>query len=153
VALSGDGTTALIGAPGDEDPNGDGAGAAYVFARDGGGWTQRAKLLADDGDSNDFFGNSVALSGDGTTALIGAPNDEDPNGDLAGAAYVFDPGSTDDGTSGLARFDQNDTGQIGAQDVLNAISAYNSGDQIGGADVSARDVIDLIAAYNSGQSV
>jgi hypothetical protein len=50
---------------------------------------QEAKLAADDGDSDDEFSCSVALSGDGSTALVGTWSDEDPNGDLAGSAYVF----------------------------------------------------------------
>lgn len=93
VAVSGDGTTALIGASLDEDPNGHFAGSAYVFAASGDSWSQQAKLTPDDGDSEDIFGWSVAVSGDGTTALVGAQTDEDPNGDSAGSAYVF-------GTSG-----------------------------------------------------
>jgi hypothetical protein len=47
-----------------------------------------AKLLADDGATNDFFGFSVALSGD--TAVIGALRDDnDVNGVDSGSAYVF----------------------------------------------------------------
>src|SRR5437879_49517 len=42
-ALSTDGNTALIGAPGQKDVA---AGAAYVFTRSGGAWTQQAKLTA-----------------------------------------------------------------------------------------------------------
>jgi hypothetical protein len=95
VALSGDGTTALIGAPTDEDPNGPVAGSVYVFADDGTGtWTQQNKLAAGDGDDLDRLGTVVALSADGTVALVGAPDDEDPNGQLAGSVYVF----VDDGT-------------------------------------------------------
>jgi len=90
VALSSDGTTALIGAVFDDDPNGGDAGSAYVFTGDGGEWGQSAKLAADDGDSGDWFGWSVALSSDGTTALVGAKTDEDPNGAEAGSAYVFE---------------------------------------------------------------
>jgi hypothetical protein len=95
VTMSSDGTTALIGASGDEDPNGEtqynfGAGSAYVFDNSDDSWTQQAKLAADDGDGDDGFGVSVALSSDGTTALIGASIDEDPNGERAGSAYVFD---------------------------------------------------------------
>lgn len=82
------GNTAVIGAYNDEDPNGDNAGSAYVFTGTGGEWSQRAKLIADDGDSFDLFGVSVALDGD--TAVIGASTDEDPNGREAGSAYVFD---------------------------------------------------------------
>ena len=46
------------------------------------------KLVASDGASDDFFGYSVALSGD--TAVIGAFKDDDQIlGDDAGSAYVF----------------------------------------------------------------
>ncbi|AXG10858.1 hypothetical protein [Haloplanus rubicundus] len=86
VALSNQ--TALIGAYGD-DPNGEHSGSAYVFSRNTGEWDQQAKLIPDDGDSEDSFGDAVALSRE--TALIGAHYDEAPNGNTAGAgsAYVF----------------------------------------------------------------
>ena len=87
VALGGDGNTALIGA---YHKNGY-AGAAYVFVRPSGGttWTQQQELTASDTASNDQFGESVALSGDGNTALIGALT-KTVNGQMyAGAAYVF----------------------------------------------------------------
>jgi predicted amidohydrolase len=89
VAVSSAGTTALIGAFRDEDPNGDNAGSVYVFTESGGTWSQQQKLTATDGDSRDFFGRSMAVSSNGTTALIGAFGDEDPNGARAGSAYVF----------------------------------------------------------------
>ena len=76
VALSGN--TALVGAWNANH----GAGAAYVFVRTAGGWSQQARLTAVGGRSGDWFGVSVALSGN--TALVGAP--------LAGhtgAAYIF----------------------------------------------------------------
>ena len=82
VAISGD--AAVIGAP-REDENGDEAGAAYVFDVTTG--QQVAKVIAPDGQIGDFFGNSVAISGE--TAVIGAPGDDD-NGYFSGAAYVFD---------------------------------------------------------------
>ena len=83
VALSADGNTALIGGPNDNN----GVGAAWVFTRSGGTWTQQgAKLTANDETGNfSFFGNSVALSADGNTALIGGPNDNN----YAGAAWAF----------------------------------------------------------------
>ena len=45
-----------------------------------------AKLLPSDGAASDYFGRSVALSGD--TALVGAFYDDD-NGSASGSAYVF----------------------------------------------------------------
>lgn len=90
VSIANEGTTALVGARTDEDPNGKQAGAAYIFNKDGGTWSQGAKLAATDGDEKDYFGTSVALSTDGRTALIGAPRTESAGGEFAGSAYVFE---------------------------------------------------------------
>jgi hypothetical protein len=87
VALSSDGNTALIGAYGDDD-KGNASGSAYVFTRSGTTWTEQAKLTASDGAASDMFGWSVSLSSDGSTALIGALNDDD-KGSSSGSAYVF----------------------------------------------------------------
>ncbi len=83
VALSADGDTALIGAPRANEAQ----GAAWVFTRSGSTWSQfGAKLTGSveaGGDAS--FGRSVALSGDGATALVGAPRD----GAGRGAAWAF----------------------------------------------------------------
>jgi hypothetical protein len=85
VGLAGD--VALIGADGDYSPPNPAAGAAYVFTRTGGAWTQQAKLSASDGSANDYLGISVAISGD--TAVAGAWYDYHAAGIQAGSAYVF----------------------------------------------------------------
>ncbi|HTW06389.1 MAG TPA: hypothetical protein VME46_02700 [Acidimicrobiales bacterium] len=87
VAISADGTTALVGA---DDGFANGAGAAYIFrAANGGPWTSSsapsAMLTSTGGGAGDHFGYPVALSADGTTALVGASG----VGSLTGAAYVF----------------------------------------------------------------
>ena len=76
------------------------AGGAYVWARSGNTWVEQAYLKASNPDLEDLFGVRVAISGDGSTIVAGAPN-EDSNakgingdqrnnlGDGAGAAYVF----------------------------------------------------------------
>ncbi len=61
-------------------------GAAYIFEDAGSGWQQSAMLTASDGTADDEFGLSVAL--DGSTALVGAYNDDD-SALFAGSAYVF----------------------------------------------------------------
>ncbi|MFC2041905.1 FG-GAP repeat protein, partial [Chloroflexota bacterium] len=83
LAISGD--TAVVGAYRDDD-NGSDSGSAYVFVRSGTSWTQQAKLTASDGAGDDWFGSSVAISGD--TAVVGAFYDDD-NGADSGSAYVF----------------------------------------------------------------
>jgi hypothetical protein len=71
VALSGDGTTALVGGPSDDDSK----GAAWAFVRSGAGFAEQGrKLTAKGGAQNDEFGWSVALSGSGDMALIGSPS-------------------------------------------------------------------------------
>jgi hypothetical protein len=96
VALSGDGNTALIGGPNDNwitvqncgCIDGVLVGAAWVFTRSGSTWTQQgSKLTGSDEIGQGSFGASVALSGDGNTALVGGPGD---HSNLAvGAAWVF----------------------------------------------------------------
>jgi FG-GAP repeat len=81
AALSSDGNTAVVGGPGDSE----GKGAAWVFIRRGFKWTEQAKLTGGGEVGSGAFGASVALSGDGKTALIGGPSD---NGGL-GAAWVL----------------------------------------------------------------
>jgi IPT/TIG domain/FG-GAP repeat len=81
VALSGDGDSALIGGFTDHHK----LGAAWIFTRSGSTWTQQTKLQAGGELGRGEFGRSVALSGDGGTALIGGFTD---NG-AVGAAWVF----------------------------------------------------------------
>ncbi len=80
-----DGETILAGAIYDDDLGGS-SGAAYVFERSSGEWTQQAKLTAGDGEQNDLFGDSVGVSGG--IVVIAARGDDD-GGDSAGAAYLF----------------------------------------------------------------
>ena len=90
VALSGD--TAVIGSEGD-DQGGSGSGAAYVFVRSGTSWSEQQKLVAADAAAGDWFGVSVAVSGD--TAAVGAFRDDLFGGFDQGSVYMFDrSGST-----------------------------------------------------------
>ena len=59
------------------------AGRAYVFAKTPSGWKETAELKGSDTVAEDYFGNSVAISG--TTALTGAYG----QAKYAGRAYLF----------------------------------------------------------------
>ena len=103
VAIRGD--TLVVGAWGESasgsdpmDNSAPGAGAAYVFQRQAGVWTQTAYLKASNAEAGDGFGSTVAV--DGATVVVGAPDeassargvDGDQTNDDApqsGAAYVF----------------------------------------------------------------
>ena len=78
---------AIIGAPGKDDGFARGAGAAYIFLRDGAAWQEQSKLLAVGGQLDDRFGHSVAI--DGTLAVAGAPNEGSGGARDRGAAYTF----------------------------------------------------------------
>jgi len=81
-----EGNRAVVSAYSDDD-NGNWSGSAYVFSRQGARWTEDAKLLADDGESGDWFGHSIALSC--PKVLVGANRDDVGALSDAGSAYVF----------------------------------------------------------------
>lgn len=96
VALSGDGNTALVGVPGHSHIQGGvpvitTAGAAYVFTRTNGTWATTPSVTFTDpaATTGDEFGVSVALSGDGSIALVGAESVKDGSTGPYGAAYVY----------------------------------------------------------------
>ncbi len=89
VTLSSDGNTTLIGASGKTISAKAGQGAAYAFTRSGNIWSQQARLTASDGAASDGFGYSVALSSNGTTALIGAYYKKVGSNTKQGGAYAF----------------------------------------------------------------
>jgi hypothetical protein len=84
VAISGD--VLVVGASEDNETFTD-QGSAYVYRREDGVWTEEQKLLSPNPNSFDYFGFSVAVSGD--VVVVGSRND-DVAGSNAGAAYVFE---------------------------------------------------------------
>jgi len=93
VALSSDGTIFVVGS--DETSlnstvNGTaGPGRVYVYVKTAGIWLPPQILTAADGVNNDSFGESVAISADGNTILVGAPGAKIGSNARQGAAYIF----------------------------------------------------------------
>ena len=80
VSISADGNTAIVGGPGD----GNGFGAVWIFTRSGGVWTQQGnKLIGTGAAGTANQGNSVSISADGNTAIVGGPGYD------FGAAWIF----------------------------------------------------------------
>jgi len=119
IAISQDGNTVAGGAadedcytPGINPPGCDNdvkldssTGAAYVFFRDGGKWTQQAFIKSSHPNKEDWFGSRLTLSGDGNTLAVGAQlenggskgingNQEDLSAEDAGALYLFSRNGT-----------------------------------------------------------
>ncbi len=114
VSVSGD--TAVIGASGRNNAQ----GAAYVWVRSGGEWSQQQELTASDGAMLDEFGYSVSVSGD--TAVIGAWNKTINLQQQQGAAYVFVR------SGGVWTMQQELTASDAAQDDGFGLSVSVSGD-------------------------
>ena len=83
VSLSADGNTAMVGGYGDNSN----MGAAWVFTRSGSTWTQQGNKLVGTGSvgATVYQGNSVSLSADGNTALVGGYGDNSNQG----ATWVY----------------------------------------------------------------
>jgi hypothetical protein len=87
VSVSGDGKTALVGAPASGSP-----GGAYLFTRSSTGWKSmhHAVVLTMGGlEQKSYVGYSVSLSDDGKTAVVGAYNATSADGKAVPSAYVF----------------------------------------------------------------
>jgi len=131
VAFSNSGDTAIVGANADDTAGGAAAGSVTVFIRDGAGtWTPQQQLLAPDGAALDGFGNSVALSSTGDTAIVGAEFDSTAGATPtaatnAGSASVF----TRDG-AGIWTFQQQLLAPDGAtnDNFGNSVTLSSTGD-------------------------
>src|SRR5439155_12480069 len=91
-----EGNTIVVGADNGDHPEGFnyGGGAAYVFVEPDSGWadtsTYAAKLTASDGRIEEKLGNSVAVSADGSTVVVGAPKPASALGRTTfGTAYIY----------------------------------------------------------------
>jgi hypothetical protein len=115
VALSANGQTAVVSAPG----AGSGDGAVYVYTEVGATWSTTPVATFAGGSSNELFGYSVAISGDGQTALVGAPAFS-ASGPAYGAAFVYtDIGGTWS-TTPTATFTVSSEQQFGSSLALSA---------------------------------
>ena len=89
VSISSDGNTAIVGLPYGNNGKGTKTGSVYIYTRTNGTWTEQAKILANNGCANDWFGWSVAISSDGNTAIVGVPYGNNEKGTNVGSAYIY----------------------------------------------------------------
>jgi hypothetical protein len=143
VAISGD--YAIAGAYGNDD-TGESSGSAYIFRRtDTNTWDRGTKIVASDAATLDFFGRSVAISGD--YAIVGAYGNDD-GGFTSGSAYIFrrtsDANTWDAGTkivaSDAAAYDSFGYGVSISGDyaIVGAYGNDDSGSQSGSAYIFHR---------------
>ncbi len=109
TSISGDGATLAVGVLSEDSatsgvnttPNeaASGAGAVYIFIRNGISWQQEAYIKASNTGAGDAFGLSVELSSDGNTLVVAAPEEDSGTSGInttaneaatnAGAVYIF----------------------------------------------------------------
>jgi FG-GAP-like repeat/FG-GAP repeat len=144
VALSADGNTAIVGGPAD---NGF-VGAMWTFARSAGVWSQQGSKVTGPppapGSLGPEFARSIALSGDGNTALVGEVYvDEARVFTRSGTTWSpqgapLTPSDGSPGTSsGLSRFGYDVA--LSTDGSTAAIGGYDDGTAIGAAWIFTRD--------------
>jgi hypothetical protein len=122
LAISPDGATALIGAPGDSKY----AGAAWMFSRAGSTWTQQNRVVGSEEQGDGRFGFSVAVSNGATAALVGAPR----NATNTGAVWPFERSGSALAAAGPALTGEGEIGEGLFARTL-AISADGTGALVG----------------------
>lgn len=130
-----DGGYAVGGAPYD-DSYGESSGAAYVFKFNGSGWDRIAKLTPSDGAEEDYFGWSVAISGNSIiVSAYGAATTSENGTYSSGKVYVFEKPSGEwtsmHESAQILRLDNEHSGNFGYevdidQDEM-VISHFDSG--------------------------
>lgn len=146
VSLNADGNTLAVGALNEDSntngvntsPNDDGtaenSGAVYIFSNNGSAWIEEAYIKANNTGSDDRFGYSVSINGDGNILAVGALNEDS-------STTGVDTIPNDDGTA-------NDSGAVyvfsrvgGVWEQSSYIKTSNSDefDRIGGTVVISRD--------------
>ncbi len=96
VSINGPGNIAIIGVT-LEDQGASDAGAAYIFKSIAGTWEEVQKIVTNDPQAEDNFGNSVSMNSTGNIVIIGSHLEDTAVTD-AGAAYIFTSVSIKDGS-------------------------------------------------------
>jgi len=139
AAISADGNTVILGGPADNTN----LGAVWVFTRSGTTWTQQGSKLVGTGNAgNSQQGFSVAISADGTTALIGGYMDNA----VQGATWVFtrsgttwtQQGSKLVGTGGVGNTAQGCAVGISADGNTAIVGGFGDSTNVGAAWVFTR---------------
>lgn len=126
VAISADGNTVLVGAPTATVGSNTDQGTAYVFTKtEGGQWAQAARLVASDGRGDAKFGTSVALSSNGSVAVIGALRTVGNNA-AQGAAYMFTSTNSSRNWTQVALLTASDGAQLDCFGTAVALSSNGS---------------------------
>jgi cysteine-rich repeat protein len=142
VSISGD--LVIVGSRGDDD-GGSNSGSAYIFARNLGGlnnWGEVKKITASDAAPEDWFGLSVAISGD--NAIVAAYANSDAGAE-SGSAYVFE--RNEGGVDNWGEVKKLTAADAAAGDRFGISVAIDGNTAIIGADLDDLGVSDAGSVY------
>ncbi|KAJ5080139.1 hypothetical protein M0811_14156 [Anaeramoeba ignava] len=88
-SISRDGTFIVVGSPSATVSGYPSEGKAYIFENNAGNWIQTQMLFANDSESYEYFGSSIAISQNQTYLFIGAPFATVNGRTSQGKVYVF----------------------------------------------------------------
>jgi flagellin-like hook-associated protein FlgL len=144
VSITDDGNSVAIGARGNDD-GGSGAGQARVYNWNGSAWVQRGSDI--DGESSgDGSAQSLTLSGDGITLVVGALYNDNNNGSDAGHVRAYDWPTTSSYVAGVSELDFNNLSLvIGDRITINV----NGGTQVQG--IIGADGLDALLTQMAAQ--
>ena len=89
VDISNDGSRIIVGTPQSDPTAITDAGRVDIWVRNGVTWTVEATLTASDKVTLDAFGTAVAISGDGSRAIVGAPMANPSSLADGGKVYIY----------------------------------------------------------------
>ena len=89
LSLSADGSIFVVGNQFSNQSGVTDGGMAVIYTRVGATWSLTQKIFSSDIAANDNFGSGVCVSGDGSTIVVGSPNDDD-GASAQGSAYIFE---------------------------------------------------------------
>jgi len=153
ASMSGDGTRIIVGTR-FEDPGGTtDAASCYIFTYSSGSWDLGTKIVAYDKLAYDWFGTAVAMSKDGTRAIVGASL-EGESPDAHGAVYIYTyNGSswpqTQASVTKLVAADKGAGDKFGSSVAINSdgtkviVGAYGASGSTGAADAGAAYIFAL----------
>ncbi len=114
-------------------------GEAYIFYRSGNSWSEQTTLTASDGNTNNYFGHSVAISGD--YAIVGAYGKDVGSYTSQGGAYIYYRSGTSWSEQAIiTSSDGNDYDYFGSSVAIDGayaiVGAYNK--QVGGNSMQGK---------------
>ena len=150
VSISSDGNTAIVGGNSDNS----GTGAVWIYTRSGSVWSQQGnKLVGTGGGSAPYQGQSVSISSDGNTAIVGGQNDSSSRG----AVWIYtrsgsvwsQQGNKLVGTGATGAAQQGCSVSISADGNTAIVGGYYDNSQVGAAWIYISYISNIITYSRS----